>query len=441
MIVIISMNIRGLDADLKFLVLKDIFYSARPELILIQETMHNRQASITYFRKMFLTWYLVASKASGPFGGLAALWDPQWIFAKAYKCFADIVISAYIRGKGFPINILNTYVPYKNKIPFWEKFFASNLFDIESLMIAGDLNVTLRPDECWGCCRKMDPLADRIKFELLNKNFVDIAPSEMKPTWDNERAEKAYISKRIDRFIVHVSIIDKLGMPFSSVGNAFVSDHRPIFLSWREKGFRKGYPLKFNRTCLEDPTFNDIISNTWKDLSARAMLPPILTFREKMAAVRKLVKEWKIEKRRKDRQAIQDTQWELDSIIKSMDANYCPFSMKCWIREFERKKHILLKQEESTWRLKSREIWLKEGDRNMKFFHKFANAICEKNTIWKISDGNGGFFVSQQDISREVVRHFKSQYSRREGSAFQDILWGIELVPQMFDDEKDESLF
>lgn len=259
--------------------------------------------------------------------------------------------------------------------------------------------------------------------------------------WDNGRAEKAYIAKRIDRFIVHVSIIDKLGMPFSTVGNAFVSNHRPILLSWREKGFRKGYPFKFNRTCLEDPAFNDFITKAWKDLSTKAMSPSFLNFRDKMAAVRKLVKEWQIEKRKKDRQAIQDTQQELDSILKSTDANSCPFSMKCHIRELERKKYILLKQEESYWRLKSREIWLKEGDRNTKFFHKYANTRREKNTIWKISDGNGGFFVSQQDISREAVSHFKSQYRRRDDGAFQDILWVIDLVPQMFDDEKNESLF
>lgn len=85
-------------------------------------------------------------------------------------------------------------------------------------------------------------------------------------------------------------------------------------------------------------------------------------------------------------------------------------------------------------------IWLKEGDRNMKFFHKYANARREKKTIWKIRDGNRGFFVSQQDITREVVSHFKNQYRRRNDGAFQDILWGIELVPQMFDNEKNEAL-
>jgi len=68
------------------------------------------------------------------------------------------------------------------------------------------------------------------------------------------------------------------------------------------------------------------------------MFPPFLTFRDKMDVVRKVVKEWQIEKRKKDRQAIQETQRELDNIIKSMDANSCPFSMKCHIRELERKK-------------------------------------------------------------------------------------------------------
>lgn len=33
----------------------------------------------------------------------------------------------------------------------------------------------------------------------------------------------------------------------------------------------------------------------------------------------------------------------------------------------------ILKDREEVWRLRSREIWMKDGDANAKFYHKFAN--------------------------------------------------------------------
>lgn len=127
-------------------------------------------------------------------------------------------------------------------------------------MIAGDMNITLSSEECWGKCRKYDPLLDQIKFEFLHRNLLDVSPSKMMPTWDNGRLEGASIAKRIDRFIIHISIIDQMGMPISTIKNAFISDHKPISLRWREKGFKYGYPFKFNRTCLEDSAFNEEIT-------------------------------------------------------------------------------------------------------------------------------------------------------------------------------------
>lgn len=80
--------------------------------------MHNSHDSIAYFRRMFSTWHIVASKANGLSGGLAAIWDPDWIKAISFKCFAGILISAYFRGFDAPINILNIYGPCKDRHPF-----------------------------------------------------------------------------------------------------------------------------------------------------------------------------------------------------------------------------------------------------------------------------------------------------------------------------------
>ena len=54
------------------------------------------------------------------------------------------------------------------------------------------------------------------------------------------------------------------------------------------------------------------------------------------------------------------------------------------------KKWTLL--EEMSWKQKSREVWLKEGDRNTRFFHKMANAHRRKNQIGRIRI-NGVWFT------------------------------------------------
>ena len=51
----------------------------------------------------------------------------------------------------------------------------------------------------------------------------------------------------------------------------------------------------------------------------------------------------------------------------------------------EFKKWSLL--EETSWRQKSREIWLKEGDRNTGFFHRMTNSHKKNNTIERIRIG------------------------------------------------------
>ena len=37
--------------------------------------------------------------------------------------------------------------------------------------------------------------------------------------------------------------------------------------------------------------------------------------------------------------------------------------------------------EETSWRQKSREIWLREGDKNTKFLHKITNARSGRNLL------------------------------------------------------------
>ena len=63
--------------------------------------------------------------------------------------------------------------------------------------------------------------------------------------------------------------------------------------------------------------------------------------------------------------------------------------------------------EEVSWRQKSREIWLKEGDRNTGFFHRMANSHRRRKSISSISI-NGRRLVKEAEVKDGLVGAFQS---------------------------------
>ena len=62
----------------------------------------------------------------------------------------------------------------------------------------------------------------------------------------------------------------------------------------------------------------------------------------------------------------------------------------------------MLKLEGETWRLKSSEIQLTQGDNNTEFVHKYANYRRNLNTIWDLKDENGNVVSSQHDSEKKA---------------------------------------
>jgi hypothetical protein len=56
------------------------------------------------------------------------------------------------------------------------------------------------------------------------------------------------------------------------------------------------------------------------------------------------------------------------------------------LKTIMQKIKYILDYEETKWRLKSRSIWLKEGDDNTKKFHNYSKQCKMFNTIWELKD-------------------------------------------------------
>ena len=76
------------------------------------------------------------------------------------------------------------------------------------------------------------------------------------------------------------------------------------------------------------------------------------------------------------------------------------------------KKWVLL--EETHWRQLSRELWLKEGDENTRFFHWMANAHWRNNSLDRIKI-NGVELVEEQEVREGIVDAFQQQLLEKPG--------------------------
>ena len=94
---------------------------------------------------------------------------------------------------------------------FWDNIVHSGLLNDPSLILAGDLNLTLSSTKIWGSINVVDPLANYFRENFENAKLFDVVPSVMVPTWSNGRIGNASIAKRIDRFLMSEGLHDIMG--------------------------------------------------------------------------------------------------------------------------------------------------------------------------------------------------------------------------------------
>lgn len=66
----------------------------------------------------------------------------------------------------------------------------------------------------------------------------------------------------------------------------------------------------------------------------------------------------------------------------------------------------VLAREDIFWRDKSREVWLKDGDSNSKFFHTLINTRRIVNKIEEVVRMNGDKDASISDVGQEAMVYF-----------------------------------
>lgn len=80
----------------------------------------------------------------------------------------------------------------------------------------------------------------------------------------------------------------------------------------------------------------------------------------------------------------------------------------------------LLESEELWWSQRSRVLWLKNGDKNTKFFHQKASQRKSGNWIDSIYDDHGERVSEEDDIENVFTNYFVDLFTSSEPSHIDD---------------------
>ncbi|CAA7016072.1 unnamed protein product [Microthlaspi erraticum] len=166
---------------------------------------------------------------------------------------------------------------------------------------------------------------------------------------------------------------------------------------------------------------------------------------ERLRACRKSLSRWKKENDLNSRDKISQIEVALE---KEQSVHYPNGYVVMGLKRDLVKAY---REEEVFWRQKSRESWLRDGDRNTKFFHASVKANRRKKRIEKLLDVNGNFQRSEATKGEVASAYFQNLFKSSNPSSFDSWFEGIipkvtermnqSLIRQITDEEIKEAVF
>ena len=174
-------------------------------------------------------------------------------------------------------------------------------------------------------------------------------------------------------------------------------------------GIRRGpTPFRFENMWLKVEGFKDLVHSWWQGIEVRGSASYKLA--TKMKEIKQKLKVWnrevfgKLESNKT--LALQQVEfWDREESERILTVEKT--ELKKEAKDNYRKWVIM---EETHWRQLSREIWLKEGDRNTGFFHRMASAHRRNNSLERIKI-NGDWLLEEQEIREGIANAFQNLLS------------------------------
>ncbi|XP_057247591.1 uncharacterized protein LOC130589950 [Beta vulgaris subsp. vulgaris] len=340
-------------------------------------------------------------------GGLALLWHEEWEVKVQHFSLhhIDALIASAIMPEwrftgiyGWPEEV--------NKVKTGE--LMVNLHDGTGVpwLCGGDLNLMMWSNE------KQGGSEFRYEDAAILRNAMDVCQLDDMHyvghpfTWTNNQGGEKNLQERLDRCCANQEWKDIFGGSFVTHLEKRRSDHLPILMTLRTslttpRDRKKTRIFRFEEMWTKDGACDDIIKAAWcKGADAK----------ENLVRTATKLREWS---KGKFGHFAKEMRGYQDQMRSLMEGPQTPEAI-AQMRMIDARMDEMESREEVYWRQRSRQDWLKYGDRNTKFFHAKAKQRQTRNSITKITDAGGIEYEEETEIAEVLTQHFETLFSAND---------------------------
>ncbi|KAA3457072.1 reverse transcriptase [Gossypium australe] len=346
----------------------------------------------------------LAVSAKRKSGGLALLWKERTkVTIQNYSKFhIDALVGqddgTSLRFTGF----------YGNSAPdlrmqAWDILRRIKSIIKEGWIVGGDFNDILNESEKSGGRRK-----SKTAMAEFCELFEDLSMSDTKTragwfTWSNNREGSGLVKERLDRFLVSVDIVESMPFIETKVIRQSKSDHYAILLDtvWSKPRERDRDPdqwFRYDMCWSKEQEAKDIIKSVWSN-KERNLIEKVVDIRERLGP-------WQYNRYKKMRKKINALDREISNLMDKLSNMDTSRLLKLARGKFGHLYDI----KERYWSQRARIQWLREGDRNTRYFHVRATSRKKKNHIERLNDSNGVWHEDSKEICNVAWIYFNELF-------------------------------
>jgi len=393
-----------------------------PKLVFLSETRMSASRSKNLRWKIGLK-HSLAVDSDGLSGGIVLFWDESISVSllSQGERYIDVLVRDNPEDAPWRATFVYGEPCVENRRNMWELLRSLCGAWSGPWMVLGDFNEAMWQYEHFSETPRAERQMMDFREILSHCDLHDLGFSGLPWTYNNNQGGNRNVRVRLDRGVTNTDW--SALFPDAAVQHltSSRSDHKALLLvaqpvEQRSRGSIFRYEIMWER----EEDLNTVVETAWQKRNPGSDLGSL------SIALKTVTKDLKVWSREKFGHVTRQLE-QLRNKLEELECND-PLSNREAILHTKRDLDEVLYREEMMWLQRSRIAWLKEGDRNTKYFHRKALWRARKNHIKKLKREDGSWSTDQKEMQGMATSYFEHLFMRDDHTDPQEIVDLIEPV-------------